>query len=228
MATQLYYIRPRFGDFYWDPIRAVRLRVMLEAAIQRRFPKGQKVHVQAVSGHMGTWLAAIDGWTHGGKGEREGSQCGHALGPCMPTKQTSLPPHVWLTIWGGGSRANNKNACLPPPCPECSWTTTPWPTSPRHGRTAACGSHVPRWCLPCAGRGGGGGARGRCSETGNRTSRPRRRAAPTRARLVDALHAPRRRSFRGPARDARAGRGLSATVRPPAPDGCAAGARLLV
>lgn len=42
-ATQLYYIRPRFGDFFWDSMKATKLRVMLEAAIQRRFPKGLKV-----------------------------------------------------------------------------------------------------------------------------------------------------------------------------------------
>ena len=40
---QLYYIRPRFGDFFWDSVKATKLRVMLEAAIQRRFPKGLKV-----------------------------------------------------------------------------------------------------------------------------------------------------------------------------------------
>lgn len=42
-AVQLYYIRPRFGDFFWDTVKATKLRVMLEAAIQRRFPKGLKV-----------------------------------------------------------------------------------------------------------------------------------------------------------------------------------------
>lgn len=42
-AVQLYYIRPRFGDFFWDSVKATKLRVMLEAAIQRRFPKGLKV-----------------------------------------------------------------------------------------------------------------------------------------------------------------------------------------
>lgn len=44
-ATQLYYIRPRFGDFFWDYEKATKLRHILEAAIQRRFPKGLKVHV---------------------------------------------------------------------------------------------------------------------------------------------------------------------------------------
>jgi hypothetical protein len=43
LAVQLYYIRPRFGDFFWDSVKATKLRVMLEAAIQRRFPKGLKV-----------------------------------------------------------------------------------------------------------------------------------------------------------------------------------------
>ena len=42
-CTQLYYIRPRFGDFFWDAAKATKLRVMLESAIQRRFPKGLKV-----------------------------------------------------------------------------------------------------------------------------------------------------------------------------------------
>jgi hypothetical protein len=52
VATQLYYIRPRFGNFVWNPVKATRLRVMLEAAIQRRFPKGLKVHVQQVGAGM--------------------------------------------------------------------------------------------------------------------------------------------------------------------------------
>jgi hypothetical protein len=50
MATQLYYIRPRFGDFFWDSVKATKLRVMLEAAIQRRFPKGLKVR------QRGLWM----------------------------------------------------------------------------------------------------------------------------------------------------------------------------
>jgi hypothetical protein len=49
-ATQLYYIRPRFGDFFWDSVKATKLRVMLEAAIQRRFPKGLKVRRRALAG----------------------------------------------------------------------------------------------------------------------------------------------------------------------------------
>ncbi|KAF6256626.1 hypothetical protein COO60DRAFT_1296103 [Scenedesmus sp. NREL 46B-D3] len=48
IAIQLYYIRPRFGDFFWDSVKATKLRVMLEAAIQRRFPKGLKVRSRAV------------------------------------------------------------------------------------------------------------------------------------------------------------------------------------
>ncbi|WIA38412.1 hypothetical protein OEZ86_001738 [Tetradesmus obliquus] len=64
MATQLYYIRPRFGDFFWDSVKATKLRVMLEAAIQRRFPKGLKVHVRhmptAQNTHLGqNWLADL-------------------------------------------------------------------------------------------------------------------------------------------------------------------------
>jgi hypothetical protein len=48
-AVQLYYIRPRFGDFFWDSVKATKLRVMLEAAIQRRFPKGLKVCLWALA-----------------------------------------------------------------------------------------------------------------------------------------------------------------------------------
>lgn len=51
MATQVYYIRPRFGDFYWEEQKAAKLKYLLEAAIQRRFPKGLKVHVQSVDHH---------------------------------------------------------------------------------------------------------------------------------------------------------------------------------
>lgn len=51
VATMLFYIRPRFGDFYWDSKKAARLKYMLEGAIQRRFPKGMKVHVQTVDHH---------------------------------------------------------------------------------------------------------------------------------------------------------------------------------
>jgi len=47
MATQEYYVRPRYG-FPWDAQRAKKLGAMLEASIQRRFPRGLKVHVQSV------------------------------------------------------------------------------------------------------------------------------------------------------------------------------------
>ncbi|KIY96854.1 hypothetical protein MNEG_11109 [Monoraphidium neglectum] len=50
-CVQLYYIRPRFGDFFWDAVKATKLRVMLESAIQRRFPKGLKVHVAQTHQH---------------------------------------------------------------------------------------------------------------------------------------------------------------------------------
>ena len=40
-------MRPRFG-FPWDAQRARKLAAMLEASIQRRFPRGLKVHVQSV------------------------------------------------------------------------------------------------------------------------------------------------------------------------------------
>lgn len=57
-ATQEYYVKPRWGH-PWDEVAAVKLRAMLEAAIQRRFPKGLKVHVQSVD-RFGC-LAALTG-----------------------------------------------------------------------------------------------------------------------------------------------------------------------
>ena len=47
IASQEYYVRPRFGC-PWDAQRARKLAAMLEASIQRRFPRGLKVHVQSV------------------------------------------------------------------------------------------------------------------------------------------------------------------------------------
>lgn len=47
-AFQEYYIRPRMGGVGWDAKKAERLRGMLESSIQRRFPKGLKVHVHSV------------------------------------------------------------------------------------------------------------------------------------------------------------------------------------
>jgi hypothetical protein len=47
IASQEYYARPRYG-FPWDAQRAEKLAAMLEASIQRRFPRGLKVHVQSV------------------------------------------------------------------------------------------------------------------------------------------------------------------------------------
>lgn len=57
-ATQEYYVKPRWGH-PWDDLAAAKLRAMLEAAIQRRFPKGLKVHVQSVD-RFGC-LAALTG-----------------------------------------------------------------------------------------------------------------------------------------------------------------------
>ncbi|KAK9812463.1 hypothetical protein WJX73_001778 [Symbiochloris irregularis] len=48
IATQEYYIKPRHGSIAWDEGRAAKLVAMMEAAIQRRFPKGLKVHVCSV------------------------------------------------------------------------------------------------------------------------------------------------------------------------------------
>jgi len=65
-CVQLYYIRPRFGDFYWDAVKATKLRVMLESAIQRRFPKGLKVG-RGLGGWVAGWLGSVggEGWGRG-------------------------------------------------------------------------------------------------------------------------------------------------------------------
>eukprot|EP00879_Flechtneria_rotunda_P019827 GHRR01020841.1.p1 GENE.GHRR01020841.1~~GHRR01020841.1.p1 ORF type:complete len:702 (+),score=262.20 GHRR01020841.1:224-2329(+) len=44
-ATQLFYIRPRFGETAFDDRRAAVLKAMLTSAVQRRFPPGLRVHV---------------------------------------------------------------------------------------------------------------------------------------------------------------------------------------
>ncbi|GLC45665.1 hypothetical protein PLESTM_001763700 [Pleodorina starrii] len=46
-ASQLFYVRPRYGECIWDERRAAKLRYMLESAVQRRFPRGTKVCVQS-------------------------------------------------------------------------------------------------------------------------------------------------------------------------------------
>ncbi|MEW5313526.1 MAG: hypothetical protein WDW38_005087 [Sanguina aurantia] len=51
VATQLFYIRSRTGDNVWDIARAAKLHYFLESAIQRRFPQGLKVHIQASEQH---------------------------------------------------------------------------------------------------------------------------------------------------------------------------------
>ena len=50
LASQEYYIRPRDGNADWDAGRAEQLVAMLEASIQRRFPRGLKVHVRTPTG----------------------------------------------------------------------------------------------------------------------------------------------------------------------------------
>lgn len=40
--------RPRTGDTSFDPGSALLLKAMLESSIQRRFPKGLKVHVHSL------------------------------------------------------------------------------------------------------------------------------------------------------------------------------------
>ncbi|KAK9860410.1 hypothetical protein WJX84_010817 [Apatococcus fuscideae] len=47
LAHQEYYIKPRYGGTAWNAARAVKLAAMMESAIQRRFPKGLKVHVHS-------------------------------------------------------------------------------------------------------------------------------------------------------------------------------------
>jgi len=63
LASQEYYIRPRDGNPDWDPARAEQLVAMLEASIQRRFPRGLKVHVRSAD-RFGC-LAALAGVLRG-------------------------------------------------------------------------------------------------------------------------------------------------------------------
>eukprot|EP00891_Asterochloris_glomerata_P002138 jgi/Astpho2/2138/Aster-03131 len=48
VAQQEYYVKPRLGRTELDQAKAAKLAAMLEASIQRRFPKGLKVHVHSV------------------------------------------------------------------------------------------------------------------------------------------------------------------------------------
>lgn len=43
-----FYVRPRGGFTAFNDRAAAKLRAMLEASVQRRFPKGLKVHVHSV------------------------------------------------------------------------------------------------------------------------------------------------------------------------------------
>ncbi|KAJ9516343.1 hypothetical protein QJQ45_001043 [Haematococcus lacustris] len=45
-ASQLFYVRPRYGDTIWDAQKANRLQYMLQCAVLRRFPRGLRVHLQ--------------------------------------------------------------------------------------------------------------------------------------------------------------------------------------
>ena len=63
LASQEYYIRPRDGNADWDAGRAEQLVAMLEASIQRRFPRGLKVHVRSAD-RFGC-LAALAGVLRG-------------------------------------------------------------------------------------------------------------------------------------------------------------------
>ena len=59
-ATQEYYAKPRWGR-PWDARAAEKLAAMLEASIQRRFPKGLKLHVHSVDsfGSLATLTAVL-------------------------------------------------------------------------------------------------------------------------------------------------------------------------
>jgi len=46
-ASQLFYAKPRFGECMWDEKRARKLAYMLECAVQRRFPRGIRILMQA-------------------------------------------------------------------------------------------------------------------------------------------------------------------------------------
>lgn len=48
VASQEYYIRPRLGKPELDEVKAAKLAAMMESSIQRRFPRGLKVHVHSV------------------------------------------------------------------------------------------------------------------------------------------------------------------------------------
>lgn len=63
LASQEYYVRPRDGNADWDVQRAEQLVAMLEASIQRRFPRGLKVHVRSAD-RFGC-LAALAGVLRG-------------------------------------------------------------------------------------------------------------------------------------------------------------------
>ena len=46
-AIQEYFVKPRLG-VNWDFTKAEKLQAMLESSIQRRFPKGLKIHIHSV------------------------------------------------------------------------------------------------------------------------------------------------------------------------------------
>ncbi|GFR46780.1 hypothetical protein Agub_g8410 [Astrephomene gubernaculifera] len=74
-ASQLFYVRPRYGECIWDERRAAKLRYMLESAVQRRFPRGTKVCVHSTDRSAlvqlfsalssgGFWITRADVRTH--------------------------------------------------------------------------------------------------------------------------------------------------------------------
>ncbi|GFR50883.1 hypothetical protein Agub_g13173 [Astrephomene gubernaculifera] len=60
IAVQTFYMRPRYGDSFWDPKKAAKLKYMLETAIQRRQPQGTKVHIHGVPSGPGSTGGAGD------------------------------------------------------------------------------------------------------------------------------------------------------------------------
>lgn len=64
-AMQEYYIRPRLGKPELDEVKAAKLAAMMESSIQRRFPRGLKVHVHSVD-RFGCLAALTDVLRQGG------------------------------------------------------------------------------------------------------------------------------------------------------------------
>lgn len=68
VASQEYYIRPRYGDSEWKPHQGAKLKCMLEAAIQRRSFRGTKACILVGTESLHT-VCFIDGGKHDGTGD---------------------------------------------------------------------------------------------------------------------------------------------------------------